>query len=64
MYLEKDVEYHESEIDKVIDEVVENVGEKKAIEVLKKILTEFKNDIDRVSPHISNCLMNKIKEIL
>lgn len=51
-----------SAIDEAIDEMVINIGETATIAFLKRMLNDLKKDMDCVSPHLSACLLNKLKE--
>lgn len=51
-----------SVIDEAIDEMVMTIGETATIEFFKRMLKDLKKDMDCVSPHLSNCIINKLKE--
>ena len=50
-----------SSIDIAVNELVKNIGEKATIEFLKKLLNELKKDMDVISPHLSSCLIKKLR---
>lgn len=49
-------------IDKIIDNLVDNMGESATIGYLKRVLNDVKNDMDIVSPNLSACMIKKLKE--
>lgn len=61
-YLEQCAVYNATELDEIINELVDNLGEHRTLEIIKSVLNEFKKDLDCVSPHLSVCLLKKIKE--
>lgn len=49
-------------IDEIVNILVNNMGEVATIDYLRRVLNEFKNDMDVVSPNLSACLIKKLRE--
>lgn len=63
-YLQKDYSTQKSELSEMLSDLQQNVGEKKTLEMVIEVITEFNKDLDLISPHLSKCFINKLKEKL
>lgn len=48
----------------LIDDMRQEFGDTKTLDILEKTLTEFRDDMDCIAPQLNVCLINKIKENL
>lgn len=46
----------------LLEDMRDSFGDERTLDVISSVLADFKKDIDVVSPHLSVCLINKIKE--
>lgn len=46
----------------IIEDMKNALGADKTVEIIEKVLKDFCDDIDCVSPHLVECLKNKLKE--
>lgn len=60
--LEKNICVSSGEIGELIYDMRDNFGDTRTLDVLADVLADFKKDMDCISPHLSVCLINKIKE--
>ena len=62
--LESHVKIDAGELGELLTDMRESFGDTRTLDILASVLCAFKKDIDVVSPHLSTCLVNKIKENL
>lgn len=60
-YYEKDMCLDVNDMTEAVETLRDYYGDSRTLEILERILSEFKRDIDCVSPHITSCLIEKIK---
>ena len=61
---EEHINIQETELSKLIEEIKDNYGCVKTLEILTASIVEFQKDIDCVSPHLTQCLIKRLKENL
>lgn len=62
--LERDIRTGSGELSDLIDDIIDGFGAERAVQILREILVEFKQDLDTIAPHLSAVLIKKIKESL
>lgn len=62
--LEKHILIDKSELSELLQDMRDNFGDERTLDIISGVLCAFKKDIDVVSPHLAQCLINKIKENL
>ena len=62
--LERDVRTGNGELADLIDDIIDGFGAERTVQILRGILVEFKQDLDKIAPHLSAVLIKKIKESL
>lgn len=60
-YFEGDICSNANTLSEAVDELRDSYGDTKALDILTRVLADFKSDIDCVSPFLSNILIDKIK---
>ncbi|HAX84538.1 MAG TPA: hypothetical protein DCY15_08940 [Ruminococcaceae bacterium] len=60
-YFEGDICSNANTLSEAVDELRDSYGDTKALDILTRVLADFKSDIDCVNPFLSNVLINKIK---
>ena len=60
--LEKQVRINSGELSELLQDMRDNFGDERTLDIISGVLCAFKKDIDIVSPHLAQCLINKIKE--
>lgn len=60
--LEHSVKIDAGEIGELLSDMRESFGDTRTLDIVSVAICDFKKDIDIVSPHLANCLVNKIKE--
>lgn len=61
-YLESIMEIEINNLDDGIEKLREYYGADKALDIVSRVLTDFKNDLNMIAPHLCFVLENKIKE--
>ena len=61
-FYEKDMCIEANDLTEAVETMRDFYGDSKTLEIVEKVLSEFKRDIDCVSPHITSCLIEKIKK--
>lgn len=51
-----------TELSELLQDMRDNFGDERTLDIISSVLCAFKKDIDIVSPHLAQCLINKIKE--
>lgn len=62
--LERDVRTGNGELAELIDDIIDGFGAERTVSILRGVLIDFKDDLDKIAPHLSSCLIKKIKESL
>lgn len=60
--LEKHIKIDGSELSELLSDMRDSFGDERTLDIISGVLCAFKKDIDIVSPHLAQCLINKIKE--
>lgn len=60
-YYEQDMCIDTNDLSEAIETMRTYYGDTKTLDIIERVLLDFKKDIDCVSPHIANCLIEKIK---
>lgn len=63
-YMQRDYSTQKSELSEMLIDLQQNLGDKKTLEMIVEVITEFNKDLDLISPHLSKCFINKLKEKL
>lgn len=61
-YLQEKKEVTSSELSAVISDMRSSFGDEKTLDLITKTLTDFKKDLDCVSPQLFTFLIKKLKE--
>jgi len=61
-YMQRSFCTEKGEVVEIVTDLKENVGEQRALEIVEETINEFSNDLNVISPHLSRCLVNKLKE--
>ena len=63
-YLESKSVIETSDLSTLISDMRTTLGDARTLDILSRTLTDFKNDLNCISPHLTVCLVDKIKENL
>ena len=63
-YLESKSVIVTSDLSTLISDMRTSLGDAHTLDILSRTLTDFKNDLNCISPHLTVCLVDKIKEHL
>lgn len=61
-FFERSTRLESNTLTDVVDELRELYGDSKTLDIITRILTDFKSDMDCISPYLANTLINKLKE--
>lgn len=61
-FFERTVRFESNTFTDTIDEMREIYGDSKTLDIITRILADFKSDMDCISPYLANTLINKLKE--
>lgn len=61
-YLEEIIDVEIKGFDDGIEKLREYYGAEKTLDIVSRVITDFKKDLDMIAPHLSRVLENKLKE--
>lgn len=61
-FFEREIRLDSNTLTETIDSLREMYGDSKALDIITRILADFKSDMDCISPYLANTLINKLKE--
>lgn len=61
-FFERSIRFESNTLTETIDEMREVYGDSKTLDIITRILADFKSDMDCISPYLANTLINKLKE--
>lgn len=63
-YLEEIMEVDIENLDEGIEKLREYYGADKTLDIVSRVLLDFRKDLDMIAPHLGNVLENKFKEYI